>query len=122
GARGGGEPEREVVGAEPREAAREMGDRVVLHRERAVSAGIGHLELIRLENLFAGLDGHTHIVTALVEQAVPAFVQRKLGVDEITVVLEQVDDAAEIRRYDFLVSGRNEVEVALLTVVILPVA
>src|SRR6266853_1362229 len=103
-------------------AAGEMVDRVVLHRHRAVPAGIGHLELVGLENLFAGLDGHAQSVAVLVEQAVPAFVERELGVDQVAVVLEQVYDAAEIRRDDFLVAGRYEDEVALRTVAFPPVA
>ncbi len=99
-----------------------MGDRVVLHRQRAVPTGIGHFELVGLEHFLARLDAHAQIAAVLVEHAGSSFVQRKRGVDQIAMVREEIHDAAEVGRDDFLVAGRNEDEVPLGAVAFLPVA
>ena len=90
--------------------AGEVIDRVVLHRQRAVAARVGHLEVEVLVDLLAGL----HLVgevLALAHVAAAAFVDRELGVDQILVVLHQPLGAVEVAA--FLVGRERENQVAV---------
>ena len=113
GARGVRQAERKVECAKAREAAGQMADGVVLDRHRAVATAVGDFKGIGLEHLFASLDAHAHRLASGVENAARTFVQGEVGVDQRAVVFQQVFDAVEWRRDDFLVAGGGQHDVAL---------
>ena len=87
-----------------------MVDRVVLDRQRAVAAGVRHLEVEILVHLLARLDLVGQVL-ALPHVAAAAFVDRELGVDQILVVLHQPVDAVEGAA--FLVGRERQNQIAI---------
>nr|GEU28537.1 conserved hypothetical protein [Tanacetum cinerariifolium] len=112
-ARDGRQLERERELSQLRQAIGQAVDGVVAVRRRTVAARIGDLELEALVGFFAGLDTVPHRLAVLVEQAAAAFVERQFGVDQRTVMLEQVIDTVEFRRHHFLVARQRQHQVAL---------
>ena len=94
---------------EARERLRQVVDRVVLHRHRAVAARVDHLELEILVDLLARL----HLVgqvLAFPYRAAAAFIDRQLGVDQVAVILDEPVDAVELTA--FLVGGQRQNQIA----------
>ena len=112
---------REIVGTDAGESGREMVDRIVLHRPRAVSAGIRHLEPIVLRELLARLDIEGDPVPARIEFAPAAFIERESRIDEIAAVLGEPFGAVE-RARRLLAAGERQLERAPRPVVLGPVA
>src|SRR3954471_10893215 len=87
-----------------------MVNRIVLHRQRAMAAGVGHLEVKILIDLLARL----HLVgevLAFAQVAAAAFVDRELGVEQVLVVLDQPLGAVELAA--FLVGGQHQNQIAV---------
>jgi len=103
------ELDREFQRLQTCKALREMVDGVVLHRERAVAAGVGHLEAKVLIHLLGRLDLVGQVLP-VAHVAAAALVDRELGVDEIPVLADQPLGAVELTA--LLVCGEREDQIA----------
>ena len=111
------ELERKLMAFDPREPVGEMVDGVVGHRQRAVPAGVLHLELIVGVEFFARVHrNHGRLAVARVNAAAIG-VEDEFGVDQIAMIPQQPFDAVGIA--GFFVRGQREDNVAIRPVIFL---
>ncbi len=102
----------EIEPGQPAQAVGQVVDGVVARRPGAVPAGVRHLEFVGDEHLLADLQAVVDRSALAVELAEAGFVQRKLGVDQRAMLLEQVGHTVERRGDDLLVAGQRHDDVA----------
>ncbi len=117
GARHGIQLERKFVALETRQGVREMIDGVIRHRQRAVAAGIGYLQLKIGVELFGGVHRDDHGLAVAGVDAAAIGIENVLGVDQIAMILQQPIDAIGFAA--FFVGGEREDDVAIRPVIFL---
>src|SRR5579862_3950861 len=94
-----------------------MINRIVGYGQRAVAAGIFHLELVIGVDLFASVDGHHHGLAVLRVDAAAVGIEDVFGVDQIAMIAEQPVDAIGIAA--LFVGGKRDDDVAIRAIVFL---
>src|SRR5260221_14513456 len=94
-ARGLVEVQGETEFGETYQSLRQMVDRIVPARDRAVAALIFHFELITQRNFLASLDAVPDRLAVLQSDAA-ALVQCEFGINQVAVVLEQPLDSQAV--------------------------
>ena len=89
------EGDRKLVRLDFHQRIRQVIDRVVRERARAVAAAIGDLERVVLREFLADLDALEHRLAVFVQQAATPFIQCKGRIDQCALVGGQVLGAVE---------------------------
>src|SRR6185437_5929236 len=84
-----GELRGEFVSLDALQGAGQAVDRVVLHRARAVAAGVGDFEAIVLRGLLTGLDLESDPVPLVVQLAPGTLIESELRIDELALMLAE---------------------------------
>ena len=121
GATAVGELGRKLESSDSGERRGEVVNRVVLHRPRAVSAGIRHFEPVVLRKFLTRLDVQRDPVPVVVEFPGSAFVERECGIDELAAVLGEPFGPVE-RSRRLLAAGQRHFQGAPRLVVLGAVA
>ena len=113
--------DRKFIFVDPRQRPRELIDRIVAHRHRAVAARVSGFEAEIGEGLFADLHRLADHMALAVAVAATAFVKREFGVDQVALVRRQPFGAVE-GPVGFLAAGQRQLDGALRLVSFLPEA
>src|SRR6476659_3275611 len=86
-----------------------MIDGVILDRSGAMAAGVRYFQTIVLEGLLCGFDFQNQTSSVCIELATGAFIQRKPGVDEFTLIFHEPPGAIE-RTTRLFAAGEGQLE------------